>query len=792
MAQVRPVKKKKPSVKDVAAPPEVSKPRVQEPRAQRLMLAGVCAVIILLCAAIYGQTLSFKFTNYDDNLFVTENQYVQAGLSLKTIGWAFVTEKAFYYLPLTWISLMFDHELYGMHPGGYHVTNLLLHTASAVLLFLALRLLTGALWRSLAVAALFAVHPLNVESVAWVAERKGVLSTFFWMLALGAYGLYVRKGGTARYALIAAAFIGGAMSKPVVVTLPFALLLLDCWPLDRVNFTGPLDLMARKTARLTAEKIPLFLIAALSCLSTYVMQARGHNIVATESVSLATRCANVMVAYVTYLVQALWPSGLAAFYPFPDARPAWQVAGAAVTLAAISLFCLSQARRRPYLIVGWLWYLGTLAPVVGLVQIGSFSHADRYTYLPLVGVFIMAAWGLADLAAAWHVPKQAVAAVACTVTVALAICAGVQASHWHDSKALFSHAIAVGQESGTAYTNLAQVAIDQKKYAEAKDLLEKALAVDPNFVDALSNLGVILIKQEHPEEAKVFLTKALGLRPYHLDVLNNLGSVSMMQKRYDEAETYLTKALDLQPDAFGALNNLGNVFTAQKRYDKAKACLTKSLDIAPGNVDAIANLGKLAMAQEDYDEARARLTKALDLKPDHILALVNLGVLAIKQGRYDEAKTCLTKALDLEPDNIDALYNLAQISIAQGRNDEAKAGLTRLVGLSPSHVNALAQLGGISIFNGQYDEAKDYLKKALALDPQCVVALNNLAVCLINQGQYGESQSHLRKALEIDPNNVFAMKTLGTTLTKMGQKEEADHYFMKAAELEQAHGAKKE
>ncbi len=616
---------------------------------QKRMVAGVCVILVLACIAIYGQTLSHDFINYDDNVYVTENLNVQAGLNANSIGWAFVTEKALYFLPLTWVSLMLDHDLYGMRPGGYHLTNLVLHTGASLLLFLALRLLTGALWPSAFVAALFAVHPLNVESVAWIAERKGVLSAFFWMLAVGAYGLYARRGGTGRYAAVAAAFVLGLMSKPMVVTLPFALLLLDYWPLNRVDLTAPLAVTARNTARLAAEKIPLFLITLLSCVSTVVMQMRGHNIDIAGRISFAGRCANAMIVYVLYLAKAVWPSGLAVFYPFPDSRPVWQVAGAVLTLTAITALCLRHARRHPYLIVGWCWYLGTMVPVIGFVGIGDFSRADRYTYIPLVGIFIMVAWGMADLAAGCHLPRRAVAVASGAALAALTVFAGVQASHWRDSGTLFSHAVAVGQESCNAYNSLGEHATRQGHYDEAAIYLKKALELDPRFFPALNNLGAIGLARERYDEAKSYLTNALDLNPKDIDALYNLGVIALRQKHYDETRSYLEKALDLDPNHVKALNNMAALLMFQGRYDAAAVFLRRALNLKPDDADFLNNLGGCLMYQGQLEEAQHCFRKAIEIDPQNVSAMKNLGDTLAQLGRQDEANLYLRKAAGLKP-----------------------------------------------------------------------------------------------------------------------------------------------
>jgi len=596
---------------------------------------------------------------------------VQAGLTLKNIVWAFVTDKALYFHPLTWMSHMLDCTLYGLHPWGHHLTNLIFHTAASVVLFLAMCVLTGAFWPSAAVAALFAVHPLHVESAAWVAERKDVLSAFFWMLAMGAYGLYTRKGGLVRYAAVTVAFILGVMSKPMMVTLPFALFLLDWWPLNRVGYEAPANVVVQKTVRLALEKIPLFLIAVVSAASTYIMQSQGNNLSFGEQVPLATRCANAIVVYVLYLLKMLWPSSLAVFYPHPLGRPAWQVLGAAIVLIAITVFCLYRARRNPYLIVGWFWYLGTLVPVIELVQAGKFSHADRYTYIPSVGVSMMVAWGAADLAAAWKIPKAALAAASCAALAALTVCAAIQTHYWRSDEALFGHAVAVGHESSIAYTNLGKVAADQGRQDEAREYLKKALDLDPSYSNAVNDLGTLAVEQKRYDEAEAYLKRALELDSKNVEALYNRGLVAKEQKRYDDARSYFTRAVELEPTYFKAYNNLGVIALEQNRLDEAAAYLKKALELKPDHANSMTNLGKIEMDQKRYDEAVAILKKAIAVDPKCVPAMHNIGLCLMNQGQYEEAQQYFRKALETDPKYSRSMKALGAALAKLGRQEEA-------------------------------------------------------------------------------------------------------------------------
>jgi len=755
--------------------------------AQKRLVAAVCLGLVLACVAVYGQTLWFSFVNYDDNLYILETPQVQAGLTLKGIVWAFVTEKALYFHPLTWISLMLDCSLYGLHAGGHHITNLLFHAGGTVFLFLALRLMTGALWPSAAVAALFAVHPLNAESVAWVAERKGVLSGFFWMLALYTYGLYVRRGGKLRYAAVALAFAGGLMSKPMVLTLPCALLLLDLWPLGRLNFADPPAVTARKAVRLVVEKIPLFMLTALSVLSTLIMQSRGHNIDVEGKISLATRVANAIVVYALYLVKTVCPTGLAAFYPYPDSRPLWQVGGAFLVLAAITAICLLQARRRPYLIAGWAWYLGTFALVIGIIRIGDFSHADRYTYLPMVGVFWMLVWGLVDLAAALKVPRRAVAAAGCTAIAALTVCGFIQTAYWRNDWTLFSHAVDVGEESCTAYSNMGMAAKEQGRIEDAKKYLKKSLELNPKFVAPINHLGLIAMDEGHLDEAAAYMKQVLDLNSKEVNALNNLALIYMQQGRNNEAETCLTKAIELRPDDTNALNNLGKLYRDMGRYEDARTALNKALGLKPGHANALINLGAVALSEKKYDEARSCLNKALSAEPGNLSALTTLSEVAEAQGLHDEAQQYLAKAQEMNPNNATALYNLGKTAMDKGRYEEAKTYLQKALAADPKSTAALNGLGMIAVNQGRFDEAVPHLKKALEVDPKNVEVLYNLGLAAKGQKQYDEAKACLNKVLELDPKNVKALNNLAVLAMEQGNNDEAVAFLKKALEIKPDH-----
>ncbi|MEA2564479.1 MAG: protein O-mannosyl-transferase [Acidobacteriota bacterium] len=447
------------------------------------MTARVRVSLALLTLAVYLPVLTHGFIRFDDPLYVTSNPWVKAGLTWKGIAWAFTANVASNWHPLTLLSHMLDCELFGMDPLGHHLTSLLLHTASVVLLFEVLRRMTGDQWRSAAVAALFAIHPTHVESVAWIAERKDVLSGFFWMLTLLAWAFYVRQPSRMRYMAVALSLAAGLLSKPMVVTLPFVLLLLDVWPLGRKIRVK--------------EKLPLFALAAASCVATLIAQSGAIGM--ASQFPLRLRLANAVLSYVSYLGKTLVPSRLAVFYPMPAEFPAWKVAGAALLLALLTVLALRAAR---YVTVGWLWFLGTLVPVIGIVQVGGQAMADRYTYLPSIGLFLIAVWGF---------PRRA---VWIPVLFALAIGTRLQLRHWQDSESLFRHAAAVTERNFIAHLNLAQIYAKRGDRGRALEHFRTTLEIRPGMWQAQASLGNTLRRWGRPDKALPHLRNAVRLRPH--------------------------------------------------------------------------------------------------------------------------------------------------------------------------------------------------------------------------------------------------------------------------------------
>ena len=535
--------------------PPLNVPIEADRRDSRWGAAAVCLTLAAITFAVFGQTLRFDFVEVDDNEYVYENPMVSHGLSLRGIIWAFTHFHSYNWHPLTWISHMLDCQLYGLHPAGHHLTNVLLHTATVILLFLVLRQMTGALWRCAFVAAVFAIHPLRVESVAWVAERKDVLSALFFVLTIGAYVRYVRgPWSPARYGLVVFLFALGLLSKPMLVTLPLVLLLLDYWPLRRVD----------SALRLVVEKLPLLALSAASCVATLLAQTDA--IQSTRMFSPAVRFVTAVLACKDYLVQMVYPAGLAVFYPFPrHGLSGKEALVSGVVLAVISLLAWLGRRTRPWLLMGWVWYLVMLVPVTGIVQVGTQAHADRYTYLPQIGVYLALTWLAADWAAKWRVNRVALGALMAGVVAAFMVCAWKQAGFWRNSEILWNHALACTTDNHVALFHLGNVFRSEGRTEEAIADYQKSLDINPFNPEVHNNLGTILFKKGDTNEAIAHMQTAVQLKPRNALLVYNLGVALQQVGRVDEAIACYRKTLSIDPENAAARHNLGKAFLQEQK-----------------------------------------------------------------------------------------------------------------------------------------------------------------------------------------------------------------------------------
>jgi tetratricopeptide (TPR) repeat protein len=593
----------------------------------------ICLFLVVATLAVYWQVLDNDFVIYDDDVYVTENTHVHKGVTFDSLTWAFTSSNATNWHPLTWISHMIDCQLYGLNSRGHHLTSLLFHVANTLLLLLILARMTGALWQSSFVAALFALHPLHVESVAWVAERKDVLSTFFMMLTIWAYILYVKKGKVKRYLLVVLFFMLGLMSKPMLVTLPFILLMLDFWPLGRLCLlhdtrnvvTGQHTNERPDIFRLVLEKVPFFALAVGSSVVTFIVQERGGAMQLVETYSIQTRIINPFVAYTEYMLNMIWPVKLAVLYPHPgNSLLLWKGVAAGLALVLITILVIRKARKIPYLAVGWLWYVVTLIPVIGIVQVGPQAMADRYTYITLIGLFVIIAWGAKDLLSKWLHRKIWLGTLAAIILPVLIVLTWKQVQYWENSITLFKHTL---------------------KHTSN------------NFV-IRNNLGIVLRKQGRTEEAIKHYFQALRSNPDYALAHYNLGNAYAEQGKTKKAIEAFKQAIRINPDYAQAHYNLGVAYAGSGKYKKAIEIFLQAIRVNPDNVQAHSNLGAAYAGSGKYKEAIEAFLQALRIDPDYALVHNNLGIAYGVLGKYKEATEAFNQAIRINPDDAEAHLSL--------------------------------------------------------------------------------------------------------------------------------------
>ena len=887
---------------------------------QRPSAAWLCAVLAVVTVAAFWRVLGNDFILYDDPLYVTANMHVLGGLTWDSVVWAFTGTAAGNWHPLTCLSHILDVQLFGLAPGWHHFTSLLFHVANTLLLFRLLEDLTGAPWRSLMVAALFGVHPLHVESVAWVAERKDVLSTFFFLLTLMAYARYVRgqqstvhspqstvhspqstvqgpestvqgpestvgRGLPAEagvpgpqptvrsfkspdfrfqisdfrsqpassplrsgaYVLSLSFFALGLMSKPMLVTLPFVLLLLDCWPLGRLGSAVPAPLPAPAPSaayrprtvdcglwtKLVLEKLPYFCLAFASCIVTYLVQHATH---ATTSVlPLASRLANAVASYLKYLGKTAWPTRLAVFYPHPATRypvshqwPAWAIAAGVLLLAAASWFALGRLRRQPWLAVGWFWFLGTLVPVIGLIQVGGQAMADRYTYIPLIGIFILIVWAAAEALDTGPAARMAApppdgrpagrVALAAAGLAAIAACVVVtqhQVRFWRDDFTLFEHALEVTSDNATAHFHVGSGLRLRGKAAEAIPHFKAVIEAAPALPDGYYGLAVTQELLGRRKEAAESFRAALSVAPWDSQIHDDYGALLWEMDRRPEAEAQYLEALRFDPDSPEALANLGVALSARGDLDGAIARFTAALRLKPDYAEALTRLaeaflrqGRLADAEAKYrdcvrlqptnaemrinlggvlwregraNDALAQYREAARLQPQMPLAHLNLGTALSAQGLFSAAAAEFEAAVRLKPDSLEAWAGLGRALAGQGKFDQAQAPFQKAVQLCPTNADFRLFLGNALMMGGKTNAAAEAFAAALRLQPGLVQKAIQAGKALAAQGHLTAAEARFNTALWLQPGNPDAHQNLGLLLESQGRTNEASLQFQQAA-----------
>jgi tetratricopeptide (TPR) repeat protein len=800
----------------------------------RLLPFLLCLILLATSCITFWPVLQNDFVNFDDPDYVTENAVVKDGLTWKGVQWAFTTGHAANWHPATWLSHMLDVTLFGLKPMGHHLTSLLFHGANSVLLLLLLRQMTGAVWRSALVAGLFALHPLHVESVAWVAERKDVLSTFFGLLTLMAYAAYAKSRDESRgsrvgaiphptlapnqptpgpsqerstaacarkvvpllggdrgglltanriwYGAALGLFACGLMSKPMLVTWPFVMLLLDFWPLNRIRLES--EVLSLKSWRLNQkvilEKIPFLVVVAGSCVVTYLVQQSGQAVSSAGNLPLTDRLENAVASYLKYLGKTIWPTDLAVFYPHPETRypissqwPLGALVLAALVLVGVSVLTFRRIRHQPYLAVGWFWYLGTLVPVIGIIQVGTQAMADRYTYIPLIGFFVALVWLGADFASRMPHGKATAGIVSLIGLLACSLATRGQIAHWRDSFSLFQHAVEVTTHNAPALANLGTEHLKCGNNPEAIRLYQAALEANPHYADASYGLGLIEQNSGKLEEAAGHYRHAIQIRPDHVLAQHNLGTVLWLQGKPEEAKIQFATALDLRPDFFEAHLNLGSLLLEQGQALEAQLRLQTALRLNPDHPAALLGLALALKRQGHWTEAETALRNLLRADPEHPEALLNLGVLLVEAGQTNEAAPYLSTVNQRNPRLSEELVLTGQNLLTHGNNLAAEDCFVAAACLNPTNAPALENLALLRAQGGKLDDASHYFTRALQLRPSAE-SYYYLAVIQALQGQVTNTIKNLQQAITLQPDHLAALNELAWLLATHPQTELRD------------------
>jgi tetratricopeptide (TPR) repeat protein len=642
-------------------------------------ILGLCLLLIAGVAAVYVRVVGFGFVDYDDPFYVTRNPQVLAGLTLGGVKWAFTTMHAGNWIPLVWLSLMADRSIFGIGAGGFHLVNVVLHIANTVLLFWVLKRCSKSLWPSFFVAALFGLHPLHVESVAWVTERKDVLSMLFWMLTMLSYVRYVERRTAWRYITVCVTFALGLMAKSMLVTLPLVLLLMDYWPLKRLWPEDKKNGFA--VGHLLLEKLPLAVMSVLACAVTVIAQKSGGSVAKISVVPLDQRIGNALVSYCQYLVKTFWPVDLAVYYPHPiKSLAGWEVAAAFAVLLAITIVVILLHRR--YLLVGWFWYLGTLVPVIGFVQVGAQAMADRYTYIPLTGIFIMLTWFAGDIVAQRR-SRQAIAGViGAAILGVLGVMTFVQVGYWRDTMSLFTH----------------------------------CAAVTPDNVVVREYLGIGFAGKGNAEAALREFKEALRFEPTDIRTFYNVGNMLVLLGRTDEAIEYYNRVLEAKPGDADTCISLASARIIKGETGLALDSYREGLKYHPGNTVLRGELALALLQLNRLDEGITELEQLVKIKADST-TYCNLGIAWAQKGRFGRAIEYYEKSIQLKPDNAKAHYNLGNAYFAQNMPEKAIAEYRAAIRVMPDYVRAYDMLAIVLIQTGKIEEAIVAYKQALKIDP---------------------------------------------------------------------------
>jgi Flp pilus assembly protein TadD len=687
------------------------------------LIVGLSLVVITM--AVFWQVHGFDFLIYDDDDYITQNEYVNSGWSPEGLIWAFTTTIHGHYHPLTWLSHMTDAQLFGLDPAPHHLINLLFHLSNVLLLFYLLKRMTGDLWKSAFVAAVFAVHPLNVESVAWVTERKNVLSTLFWFLTMGAYLRYVERPSILRYSITFVAFLLGLLSKVMLITLPLVLLLIDFWPLGRFqgDLENPKGHRGGRVFPLVLEKLPFFAPAVLAVVIVLFYSDRAWEVKLQDWMPDTTNVSTALLAYVTYLWRFFFPVHLTVTYPLKLPLPLWQSVCSGLVLVCVTWVLTTKAKGCPYLSVGWLWYLITLLPVIGLI--GKLLMADRYMYIPMIGILMMIAWGMPQLISRWRFQRIVGPAAGISFLAACLFLAAGQTRYWRDSIALFSRTLDLYPDHNLALNSIGVVLAKEGRFDEAIVYFKEALKIKPDHAEARMNLAHALVKQGRMQEALIAYREALRFTPNNADIHHALGMALAWQGKYEEAVIHLKKALNRYPNSAAIHMEMGGILTRLGRFGKAESHLKAALKLEPASAKAHYHLGDVLLKQGRLEEARPQLQRAVQMEPTFGEAHHALGLLLAREGRLDEAVIHFEKAVEIAPNDARAISSLGLALAQMGRSDEAIARYKEALGINPHDQWSRFSLGMAYLMKGDTRNAHKVYRSLRKIHPSLAKKLGD-------------------------------------------------------------------
>jgi protein O-mannosyl-transferase len=809
---------------------------------RKKQILAIYLFLTLVTLIGFWQVSRCDFISYDDPKYVTENVHLRQGITIQAVRWAFTTFYASNWHPLTWMSHMLDVQLFGLNPYGHHLINLLFHISNSLLLFFVFHRITKAPWKSAFVAALFALHPLHVESVAWVAERKDVLSAFFWMLTIVAYVNYVdgtedgrrrtedgkKRAGILRfpssvfrYSAVLASYALGLMAKPMLVTLPFVLLLLDYWPLQRfeqktsaeeirtevkksvyankkkgksgrkltvqamaVEGKQADDKYYRAVIRpLLWEKLPLFALAALSCIVTFIAQQKGGAVKSIELFTPGVRIANALVSYILYMLKTVWPDNLAVFYPHPWLVPFWQVFGAALLLIAVTLIAIRKARRYPFLPVGWLWFTGTLVPVIGVVQVGGQAMADRYTYIPLIGLFIIAAWGIPALFENWRYRKEALFALWVLTLPCLFVVTWTQLGFWRNSIALCDHALKVTNNNDTIHTCRGATYAKLGNYKQAIEDYDRAIQINPEYALAYLNRGVAYSQIGNPRQAISDYDRAIQINPeYAFAYLNRGVSYSQIGNQKQAISDY-NRAIEINPEDADEYYNRGIAYVKLGNQGQSIEDYDRAIQINPEYALAYLNrgvaynqIGNPRQAILDYD-------RAIQINPEYALAYLNRGVAYSQIDNQRQAISDYNRAIEINPVDADEYYNRGIAYVKLGNQERAIEDYDRAIQINPEYALAYLNRGIAHVKRGNYRQAISDYDRAIQINPEYALAYLNRGVAYVKLDNHGQAISDYGRAIQINPEYALAYLNRGVAYSQIDNEKQAISDYSRAIEI---------